>query len=102
MPGHESSSTMDQVKELEDLISKHDAVFLLLDSREARWLPTVIGAAKSKVWMRVLFQVLGVRYLTNELFRLLSMLRLGLIHMWFNATEWCSHGLLVHYHPMTR
>lgn len=34
---------------IEDLISKHDVIFLALDSREARWLPTVIGSKYGKV-----------------------------------------------------
>ncbi|KAI5958886.1 ATG7 [Candida theae] len=34
---------------LEDLIEKNDVVFLLMDSRESRWLPTVIGTAKDKI-----------------------------------------------------
>lgn len=37
------------VKKLEELIESHDAVFLLMDTRESRWLPTVIGAVKGKV-----------------------------------------------------
>lgn len=54
MPGHTiGESLLQQVKEdvatLEQLIEEHDAVFLLMDSRESRWLPTVIGAAKEKV-----------------------------------------------------
>ncbi|KAK9448476.1 uncharacterized protein V1518DRAFT_438462 [Limtongia smithiae] len=35
--------------QLVKLIDEHDAVFLLLDSREARWLPSVIAAAKEKI-----------------------------------------------------
>ena len=37
------------VAKLEELIDGHDAVFLLMDTRESRWLPTVIGAVKNKV-----------------------------------------------------
>lgn len=54
MPGHTVPDTcLDQVREdvrkLEDLIEEHDAVFLLMDTRESRWLPTVIGAHKRKI-----------------------------------------------------
>ncbi|KAG0696853.1 Ubiquitin-like modifier-activating enzyme ATG7 [Chionoecetes opilio] len=54
MPGHTvGESLLKQVKEdvstLEHLIEDHDAIFLLMDSRESRWLPTVIGAAKQKL-----------------------------------------------------
>ena len=54
MPGHPVSadaveSIRSDVTTLESLIEEHDAVFLLMDTRESRWLPTVIGAAKNKV-----------------------------------------------------
>lgn len=32
-----------------ELIQTHDAVFLLMDTRESRWLPTVIAAAEEKM-----------------------------------------------------
>lgn len=35
--------------QLEELIKDHDVIFLLLDSREARWLPTVQGIAHNKL-----------------------------------------------------
>lgn len=37
------------VAHLERLFDEHDAVFLLMDSRESRWLPTLLGAAKGKL-----------------------------------------------------
>lgn len=54
MPGHPIAPALRaqaqlDVKQLEDLIAAHDAVYLLMDSRESRWLPTVIGASKRKV-----------------------------------------------------
>lgn len=59
MPGHPvnfSDVTMEQarrdVAQLENLIEKHDIIFLLMDTRESRWLPAVIAASKRKVMYR--------------------------------------------------
>ncbi|XP_066526436.1 ubiquitin-like modifier-activating enzyme ATG7 [Hoplias malabaricus] len=56
MPGHPvnfSDETLAQaqrdVEQLENLISAHDVVFLLMDTRESRWLPTVIAATQRKL-----------------------------------------------------
>ncbi|CED85092.1 Ubiquitin activating E1 enzyme-like protein [Phaffia rhodozyma] len=54
MPGHPISpssliSTQESVSKLEDLIDSHDVIFLLMDSRESRWLPTLLGAARGKI-----------------------------------------------------
>ncbi|KAJ3037684.1 Ubiquitin-like modifier-activating enzyme ATG7 [Rhizophlyctis rosea] len=52
MPGHSVDSpekTRADIEALTTLIESHDAIFLLTDSREARWLPTVLGAAKEKI-----------------------------------------------------
>ncbi|XP_077181803.1 ubiquitin-like modifier-activating enzyme ATG7 [Paroedura picta] len=56
MPGHPvnfSEVTMEQarrdVAQLETLIEKHDIIFLLMDTRESRWLPAVIAASKRKL-----------------------------------------------------
>lgn len=54
MPGHPiPPGSTDQAKKdvetLEKLFDDHDVIFLLMDSRESRWLPTVLGAAKGKV-----------------------------------------------------
>ncbi|XP_052284162.1 ubiquitin-like modifier-activating enzyme ATG7 isoform X2 [Dreissena polymorpha] len=53
MPGHavpESAQqqTRQDVEKLASLVSAHDVVFLLLDTRESRWLPTVMAAANNK------------------------------------------------------
>ncbi|CCW72249.1 unnamed protein product [Phytomonas sp. Hart1] len=52
MPGHRTDPTKDaetkaEIERLVQLIQEHDVVFLLTDSSEARWLPTVIAAAYS-------------------------------------------------------
>lgn len=54
MPGHRvGESMLEQVQQdviaLEKLVEAHDALFLLMDSRESRWLPTLLGAAHNKV-----------------------------------------------------
>ncbi|KAJ8482112.1 hypothetical protein ONZ45_g15064 [Pleurotus djamor] len=56
MPGHpippaSVPQAKADVEKLEKLFDEHDAVFLLMDSRESRWLPTVMGAAKGKIVM---------------------------------------------------
>lgn len=37
------------VATLQSLVDSHDAIFLLLDTRESRWLPTLMAAEKQKV-----------------------------------------------------
>lgn len=59
MPGHPLSSSETQKVEqtvtlLETLIREHDVIYLLMDSRESRWLPTMLGAQQNKVRVRVL------------------------------------------------
>ncbi len=54
MPGHsireeDRAQTLEDVAQLDELVKSHDAVMLLLDTREARWLPTVMAAAHDKV-----------------------------------------------------
>ncbi len=54
MPGHpvppgEQERARAEHAALARLVDQHDAVFLLTDSREARWLGTVAGAAAGKL-----------------------------------------------------
>jgi len=41
------------VDALENLIKEHDAIFLLTDSRESRWLPTVMSLVHDKICLTV-------------------------------------------------
>lgn len=54
MPGHhiaegELDQTKKDVAKLETLIDNHDVIFLLMDTRESRWLPSVIALSKQKM-----------------------------------------------------
>lgn len=54
MPGHpvtsqEENSVLEDCKHLHNLIDSHDAVFLLTDTRESRWLPTLLCANTNKI-----------------------------------------------------
>ncbi|KAH6925929.1 hypothetical protein HPB50_012212 [Hyalomma asiaticum] len=48
VPARSEDYVRADVQRLEALIAEHDAIFLLLDTREARWLPTMIAAAQQQ------------------------------------------------------
>ena len=55
MPGHDIGSEEKAIEEvrsdvtkLEELIKSHDIVFLLMDTRESRWLPTLLSSYLSQ------------------------------------------------------
>ncbi|KAK6264612.1 hypothetical protein SCA6_020046 [Theobroma cacao] len=54
MPGHpvssqEENSVLEDCRRLNDLIGSHDVIFLLTDTRESRWLPTLLCANTNKI-----------------------------------------------------
>lgn len=54
MPGHpialsEEASVKADSLVIDELIREHDVVFLLTDTRESRWLPSIIAASYDKV-----------------------------------------------------
>ncbi|CAD6592247.1 MAG: Autophagy protein 7 [Alectoria sarmentosa] len=54
MAGHpimDEAVVKSEFETLQRLIEEHDAIFLLMDTRESRWLPTVIGKAAGKLVM---------------------------------------------------
>ncbi|KAI9924498.1 Autophagy- protein 7 (Autophagy- E1-like activating enzyme atg7) [Aspergillus wentii] len=54
MAGHpivDYGKTQAEFECLKTLINEHDAIFLLMDTRESRWLPTVMGKAAGKLVM---------------------------------------------------
>jgi ubiquitin-like modifier-activating enzyme ATG7 len=54
MLGHpitDEANTRLDFETLQKLIEDHDAIFLLMDTRESRWLPTLMGKAAGKIVM---------------------------------------------------
>jgi ubiquitin-like modifier-activating enzyme ATG7 len=53
MPGHyvtDAEEVEKDVQMLADAIDEHDVVFLLTDTRESRWLPSMLSAYRGKVF----------------------------------------------------
>ncbi|EGO60611.1 hypothetical protein NEUTE1DRAFT_75898 [Neurospora tetrasperma FGSC 2508] len=48
---HNETKTKADFDKLKELIDSHDAIFLLMDTRESRWLPTLMGKAANKIVM---------------------------------------------------
>jgi len=60
MPGHAVGNSEAAVKEavdgmerLDELVKEHDVIFLLTDSRESRWLPTVLANVHQKICLTI-------------------------------------------------
>ncbi|GIL43342.1 hypothetical protein Vafri_1113 [Volvox africanus] len=55
MPGHPPAGPADEealeqaTQQLDSLVSEHDVVFLLTDTRESRWLPALLAAARDRI-----------------------------------------------------
>lgn len=48
-PVQDETRDKDNFDALERLVDDHDVIYLLMDSRESRWLPTLLGMAKNKL-----------------------------------------------------
>ncbi len=58
MPGHTVTEDnfqqlFEDTEKLDALVKDHDVIFLLLDSREARWLPTVLAHVHKKLCLTI-------------------------------------------------
>ena len=60
MPGHAVGENKEAIEEvlqnrhnLEELVKEHDVIFLLTDSRESRWLPSVLSCVHDKICLTV-------------------------------------------------
>lgn len=54
MLGHallDEKKTQADFEQLRKLVKEHDVIFLLMDTRESRWLPTLMGKAEGKIVM---------------------------------------------------
>ena len=49
LPTNMCSQVQADTERLADLIADHDVVFELMDTRESRWLPTLLAAAEGKL-----------------------------------------------------
>uniref|UniRef100_UPI00358FF9E5 ubiquitin-like modifier-activating enzyme ATG7 isoform X1 n=1 Tax=Myxine glutinosa TaxID=7769 RepID=UPI00358FF9E5 len=53
MPGHplsgDAKEVAKEVARLENLVASHDVIFLLMDTRESRWLPCLLAASQRKL-----------------------------------------------------
>lgn len=55
MPGHymDSELLQENTRKLDALVQGHDVLFLLTDSRESRWFPTLLGSVYDKLVITV-------------------------------------------------
>lgn len=56
MPGHiivDEKQFRASFEKIDDLVKSHDVIFLLTDSRESRWLPSLLGSAYDKLVITV-------------------------------------------------
>lgn len=60
MPGYTigesfKDQTIQALNQIEELFQSHDVIYLLTDSRESRWLPTMLAATHDKVRILMYF-----------------------------------------------
>ena len=89
MPGHyvtDAEEVEKDVQQLTDVIDEHDVIFLLTDTRESRWLPTMLAAYRGKV-LQMTSMLAHLAFIIIFLNTAGSERRLGLRHVFGDASR---------------
>lgn len=83
--GQADGGTQEDVRQLVEAVKEHDVIFLLTDTRESRWLPTMLAAYHGKVLHLILndsFKLMTSRFCRHITYSSSSMRLWVSIHSW--------------------